>query len=52
MRHEILVGAAERNIEADLREDEEPAVNLHRCVPIALPDDGGVAFVDHRPGPS
>lgn len=52
MMHDILVDVGENNIEADLWEDEALAVNLHLCVPIALPNDGGVAFVDHRPGPS
>ncbi|MFB7583524.1 SMI1/KNR4 family protein [Streptomyces hydrogenans] len=52
MMYDVLVEVGEDNIEADLWEDEELAVNLRHCVPFALPNDGGVAFVDHRPGPS
>ncbi|MEU2655018.1 SMI1/KNR4 family protein [Streptomyces sp. NPDC007325] len=50
--YDVLVDVGEDNIDADLWEDDELAVNLHRCVPFALTNDGGVAFVDHRPGPS
>lgn len=52
MMYDVLVDVGEDNIEADLWEEEALAVNLHRCVPFALPNDGGVAFVDHRPGPT
>lgn len=52
MMHEILVDVGEDTIEADLWDDEDLAGHLHLCVPIALPNDGGVAFVDHRPGPT
>lgn len=48
--HEVLVDVGEENIAADLWERTALAVNLHWCVPFALPVDGGVAFVDHRPG--
>jgi cell wall assembly regulator SMI1 len=50
--YDILVDVGEDNIDADLWDEEALAVNLHRCVPFALPNDGGVAFVDHRPGSS
>ncbi|MEU1595973.1 SMI1/KNR4 family protein [Streptomyces sp. NPDC005708] len=50
--YDILVDVGEDNIDADLWDEEALAVNLHRCVPFALPNDGGVAFVDHRPGPT
>ncbi|MFI0928075.1 SMI1/KNR4 family protein [Streptomyces sp. NPDC021012] len=50
--YDVLVGVGEDNIDADLWEEDALAVNLDRCVPFALPNDGGVAFVDHRPGPS
>ncbi|WP_411153427.1 SMI1/KNR4 family protein [Streptomyces sp. A30] len=52
MMYDVLVDVGKDNIEADLWEEDALAVNLHRCVPFALPNDGGVAFVDHRPGPS
>lgn len=52
MIYEMLVDIGEDNIEGDLWEEDALAVNLDRCVPFALPNDGGVAFVDHRPGPS
>ncbi|MET8174511.1 SMI1/KNR4 family protein [Streptomyces clavifer] len=52
MMHEILVHVGADIIEADVFDDEALAVNLYLCVPIALPNDGGVAFVDHRPGSS
>ncbi|MFF9340319.1 MULTISPECIES: SMI1/KNR4 family protein [unclassified Streptomyces] len=52
MMYDVLVDVGEDNIEADLWEEDALAVNLHRCVPFALPNDGGVAFVDHRPGAS
>jgi cell wall assembly regulator SMI1 len=52
MMYDVLVDVGKDNIDADLWEDDALAVNLHRCVPFALPNDGGVAFVDHRPGPS
>ncbi|MFF3611105.1 SMI1/KNR4 family protein [Streptomyces sp. NPDC002580] len=48
--HEILVEVGEDNTEADLWDEEDLAGHLHLCVPFALPDDGGFAFVDHRPG--
>ncbi|WP_406193118.1 SMI1/KNR4 family protein [Kitasatospora sp. NBC_01560] len=50
--HEILVEVGEENAEAELWEEDELAGHLHQCVPFALPNDGGVAFVDHRPGPT
>ncbi|MEU3482959.1 SMI1/KNR4 family protein [Streptomyces sp. NPDC033754] len=50
--YEILAGVGEDNIDADLWDDDELAVNLHRCLPVALPRDGGFAFVDHRQGPT
>ncbi|MFJ6392255.1 SMI1/KNR4 family protein [Streptomyces sp. NPDC091972] len=50
--YDVIVDVGMDNIDADLWEDDALAVNLHRCVPFALPNDGGVAFVDHRPGPS
>ncbi|MGK3094607.1 SMI1/KNR4 family protein [Streptomyces sp. WAC01490] len=50
--YDVIVDVGKDNIDADLWEDDALAVNLHRCVPFALPNDGGVAFVDHRPGPS
>ncbi|MFJ4857462.1 SMI1/KNR4 family protein [Streptomyces sp. NPDC088730] len=50
--HKILVEVGEDNAEADAWDEEEPAGHLHLCVPFALPNDGGVAFVDHRPGPT
>jgi cell wall assembly regulator SMI1 len=50
--HEILVDVAEDNDEADLWDEEDVAGHLGLCVPFALPNDGGVAFVDHRPGPT
>ncbi|MFE6222761.1 SMI1/KNR4 family protein [Streptomyces sp. NPDC057854] len=52
MAYNVLVGVGEDNFEADLWEEDALAVNLDRCVPFALPNDGGVAFIDHRPGPS
>ncbi|MEU2509735.1 SMI1/KNR4 family protein [Streptomyces sp. NPDC007863] len=52
MMYDVLVDVGEDNIEADLWEEDALAVNLDRCVPFALPNDGGVAFIDHRPGPS
>ncbi|MER7937760.1 MULTISPECIES: SMI1/KNR4 family protein [unclassified Streptomyces] len=52
MMYDVLVDVGTDNVDADLWEDDALAVNLHRCVPFALPGDGGVAFVDHRPGPS
>ncbi|MFD9718999.1 SMI1/KNR4 family protein [Streptomyces sp. NPDC059076] len=50
--HKILVEVGEDTIESELWEedDEDPAGHLHQCVPFALPNDGGVAFVDHRSG--
>ncbi|MER0443631.1 SMI1/KNR4 family protein [Streptomyces sp. Edi4] len=50
--YDDLVDVGKDNIEADLWPEDALAVNLHRCVPFALPNDGGVAFVDHRPGPT
>lgn len=50
--HEILVDVAEENTEVDLWDTEDLAGHLQLCVPFALPNDGGVAFVDHRPGPT
>jgi cell wall assembly regulator SMI1 len=50
--HEILVDVGEDNTEVDLWDEEDLAGHLHLCVPFALPNDGGVAFVDHRPGPT
>ncbi|MEU8488905.1 SMI1/KNR4 family protein [Streptomyces sp. NPDC048641] len=52
MMYDVLVDVGNDNVDADLWEGDALAVNLHRCVPFALPNDGGVAFVDHRPGPS
>ncbi|ANH89712.1 cell wall assembly protein Knr4 [Streptomyces sp. SAT1] len=52
MMYDVLVEVGRDNIDADLWADDALAVNLHRCVPFALPNDGGVAFIDHRPGPS
>lgn len=48
--HQILVEVGEDNAEAELWDEEELSGHLHQCVPFALPNDGGVAFVDHRPG--
>ncbi|MFD7206272.1 SMI1/KNR4 family protein [Streptomyces sp. NPDC059893] len=52
MMYDVLVDVGKDNIEADLWDEDALAVNLHHCVPFALPNDGGVAFIDHRPGPS
>lgn len=52
MMYDVLVEIGKDNIDDGLWEDDELAVNLYRCVPFALPNDGGVAFVDHSPGPS
>ncbi|HBF84959.1 MAG TPA: cell wall assembly protein Knr4 [Streptomyces sp.] len=57
MMYDVLVEVSEDFIEAGSADDEEAdeeelAANLHRCVPFALPNDGGVALIDHRPGPS
>ncbi|MFF3459515.1 SMI1/KNR4 family protein [Streptomyces sp. NPDC002730] len=50
--HKILVDVGEDNTEVELWDEEDLAGHLHLCVPFALPNDGGVAFVDHRPGPT
>ncbi|MFB1047368.1 cell wall assembly protein Knr4 [Streptomyces chrestomyceticus] len=52
--HEILVDVHEDHVVPYLADDEDDdlAGHLHRCVPFALPNDGGVAFVDHQPGPT
>ncbi len=50
--HKILVDVGEDNAEVELWDEEDLAGHLHPCVPFALPNDGGVAFVDHRPGPT
>ncbi|MFH9727735.1 SMI1/KNR4 family protein [Streptomyces sp. NPDC017254] len=52
MMYDVLADVGKDNIDADLWEEDALAVNLHHCVPFALPNDGGVAFIDHRPGPS
>ncbi|MGW5002535.1 SMI1/KNR4 family protein [Streptomyces hydrogenans] len=52
MMYDVLVDVGAENIEADLWDEDALAVNLHHCVPFALSNDGGVAFIDHRPGPS
>ncbi|MEV0239990.1 SMI1/KNR4 family protein [Streptomyces sp. NPDC050674] len=52
MMHGVLIEISEDFVEAGSADEEELAANLHRCVPFALPDDGGVALIDHRPGPS
>ncbi|WP_190217461.1 SMI1/KNR4 family protein [Streptomyces griseosporeus] len=50
--HKILVDVSEDNVEAELWDEEDLAGHLHQCVPFAVPNDGGFAFVDHRPGPT
>ncbi|MFJ4482606.1 SMI1/KNR4 family protein [Streptomyces longwoodensis] len=50
--HKILVDIGEDNSEAELWDEEDLAGHLHQCVPFAVPNDGGFAFVDHRPGPT
>lgn len=53
--HEVLVEVHEDHVAPYLTDDEdaeEVAGHLHRCVPFALPNDGGVAFIDHQPGPT
>lgn len=50
--HKILVEVGEDNTEAELWDEEDLAGHLYQCAPFALPNDGGVAFVDHRPGPT
>ncbi|MEU5438942.1 SMI1/KNR4 family protein [Streptomyces sp. NPDC020719] len=49
--HAILVDVGEDNAEAELWDEEDLAGHLHQCVPFAVPNDGGFAFIDHRPGP-
>lgn len=48
--HEILVELHEDNDDPEFSDEEDVAGHLHQCVPFALPNDGGVAFIDHRPG--
>lgn len=50
--HKILVDVGEDNAEAELWDEEDIAGHLHQCVPFAIPNDGGFAFIDHRPGPT
>ncbi|KOT87418.1 cell wall assembly protein Knr4 [Streptomyces sp. NRRL F-5755] len=50
--HQLLVEVHENHVDPDLTDEEEVAGHLHQCVPFALPNDGGVAFIDHQPGPT
>jgi len=50
--HKILVDVGEDNAEAEFWDEEDLAGHLHQCVPFAVPNDGGFAFIDHRPGPT
>ncbi|MEU5072222.1 hypothetical protein AB0G76_11805 [Streptomyces asoensis] len=57
--YEVLVEVGEDFVhtespddDEDSDDDEDLAARLHLCVPFALPDDGGFALVDHRPGPT
>ncbi|MET9506519.1 SMI1/KNR4 family protein [Streptomyces sp. NPDC006622] len=52
MMYDVLVEIGEDFVGGGSADKAELAANLHRCVPFALPNDGGVALIDHRPGPS
>ncbi|MEX2985723.1 SMI1/KNR4 family protein [Streptomyces sp. C36] len=51
-QHVELVEFGEENLASELWEEDDLNGHAHQWVPFALPIDGGVAFVDHRPGPT
>ncbi|WP_129261114.1 SMI1/KNR4 family protein [Streptomyces sp. M3] len=51
-QHEWLVGAGAELIAGDARNEESLYGHAHQWVPFAHPNDGGIAFIDHRPGPT
>ncbi|WP_049570259.1 SMI1/KNR4 family protein [Streptomyces sp. SBT349] len=50
--HRMLVDFGEQNIASGLWEEDDLNGHAHQWVPFAHPNDGGVAFIDHRPGPT
>uniref|UniRef100_UPI003FD6CA23 SMI1/KNR4 family protein n=1 Tax=Streptomyces luteireticuli TaxID=173858 RepID=UPI003FD6CA23 len=48
--HRILADFGEENTASGLWEEDELNGHAHQWVPFAHPNDGGVAFIDHRPG--
>ncbi|MBM9503189.1 SMI1/KNR4 family protein [Actinacidiphila acididurans] len=50
--HAMLVEFGEDNLDSELWEEDELNGHAHQWVTFAHPNDGGVAFVDHRPGPT
>jgi cell wall assembly regulator SMI1 len=51
-RHKWLVDVGAELIAGDVRNEETPYGHAHQWVPFAYPNDGGIAFIDHRPGPT
>ncbi|WP_432091350.1 SMI1/KNR4 family protein [Streptomyces sp. NRRL F-5630] len=49
-QHRWCVGFKEDNLASGLWHEEELQGHAHQWVPLARPNDGGIAFVDHRPG--
>ncbi|MFD7236002.1 SMI1/KNR4 family protein [Streptomyces syringium] len=50
--HRILVDFGQENTASGLWEEDDLDGHAHQWVPFAHPNDGGVAFIDHRPGPT
>lgn len=50
--HRMLVGFGEDSKEAGFWDEDYLNGHPHQWVPFAHPNDGGVAFIDHRPGPA
>ncbi|WP_051764990.1 hypothetical protein [Streptomyces sp. NRRL F-5135] len=48
--HELLVNLS--GLMANGRGEDDLQGHAHQWVPFAHPNDGGVAFIDHRPGPT
>ncbi|GAB1333418.1 hypothetical protein ACE1SV_00080 [Streptomyces sp. E-15] len=51
-RHKWLVDVGAELIAGDVRNEETLYGHSHQWVPFAHPNDGGIAFIDHRPGPT
>ncbi|MFJ3762559.1 SMI1/KNR4 family protein [Streptomyces sp. NPDC090080] len=51
-RHRWLIDVGAELIAGDAPNEETLYGHAHQWVPFAHPNDGGIAFIDHRPGPT
>ncbi|MFJ8158762.1 SMI1/KNR4 family protein [Streptomyces sp. NPDC094468] len=51
-RHQWLIDVGAELIAGDAPNEETLYGHAHQWVPFAYPTDGGIAFIDHRPGPT